>query len=297
MKMKITTICVPCLLERIRYQSELKDTKNGPDIIKACLEILAEGYDPDVCSAELATIVHKKSHDMLGFDPYYEMKEESNRVAVSLLPRARDFIRNSSDPLESAMVVSVTGNVMDFGISERWKTPSALSDNFDLLLSEGLGHNDLDRIKPYLKNGNKIIYFTDNCGEVVLDQLLLEHLKERGCRVVLVVKGEPILTDATIKDVEEFQLGKIVDRVLTTGVFAVGLDMNNIPADLLNEINSADLIISKGMANFEAFSEKILVATAFLLRTKCLPVASALGLPVEINAAKLVLPGWMPEES
>ena len=143
--------------------------------------------------------------------------------------------------------------------------------------------------------GNKIIYFTDNCGEVVLDSLLLEHLRECGSRVVLVVKGEPILTDATMKDVEEFKLAEVVDRVLTTGVFAVGLDMLNIPADLLNELNSADLIISKGMANFEAFSEKILTPTAFLLRTKCLPVASALGLPVEINAAKLVLPGWVPE--
>lgn len=293
--MKITTICVPCLLERIRYQSELKNTKNGPDIIKACLEILSDGYDPDVCSAELATIVHKKSHDMLGFDPYYEMKEESNRVAVSLLPRARAFIRENPNPLGAAVLISVVGNVMDFGISDKWKSPAALSDNFDLLLSEGLGHNDLDLMEPYLRNGNKIIYFTDNCGEVVLDKLLLEVLKKRGCRVVLVVKGEPILTDATMKDVEEFELGNIVDQVLTTGVFAVGLDLNNIPVELSNEISSADLIISKGMANFEAFSEKILAPTAFLLRTKCLPVASALGLPVEINAAKLVLPGWVQE--
>jgi len=292
--MKITTICVPCLLERIRYQSELRDTKNGPDIIKACLKILSEGYDPDVCSAELATIVHKKSHDILGFDPYYKMKEESNRVAVSLLPRARDFIRDSPYPFEAAVVVSVVGNVMDFGISEKWKSPASLRDNFDLLLSEGLGYSDLGKIEPYLSKGKKIIYFTDNCGEVVLDRLLLEHLKERGCIVVLVVKGEPILTDATMKDVEEFELEKIVDQVLTTGVFAVGLDMNNIPEDLRNEINSADLIISKGMANFEAFSENILIPTAFLLRTKCLPVARALGLPKEINAAKLVLPGWVP---
>ena len=293
--MKITTRCVPCLLERIRYQSEMKDAENGPAIIKACLEILSDGYGPDVCSAALATIVHRKSHEMLGFDPYYDMKEESNRVAVSLLPRARDFIRNSPDPLGSAVLVSVVGNVMDFGISEKWNSPCSLSDNFDLLLKEGLGHSDLGLIESYLSDGSRILFFTDNCGEVVLDGLLLEVLKERGCRVVLVVKGVPILTDATMKDVEEFELVKVTDRVLTTGVFAVGLDMENIPVELQEEIESADLIISKGMANFEAFSENILRPTAFLLRTKCLPVARALGLTEEINAAKLVLPGWVQE--
>jgi len=288
--MKITTQCVPCLIERIRYQSELRDDKNGPEIIKAVLEILARDYDPDKCSAEIATDVHRKSHEMLGFDPYFDIKEESNRVAVSLLPRAGEFIERSHDRLEAAMITSIVGNVLDFGISHRWTSPRNLEENFDSLLNEGLGYSDLESIRPYLTHGNNILYFTDNCGEVVLDKLLLEELKDRGCRIVLVVKGEPILTDATMKDVRELELDEMVDKVLTTGAFAVGLNMKRMPAELRKEMDSVDLIISKGMANFEALSENIQHPTAFLLRTKCAPVARALGLEVEINAMKLVLP-------
>lgn len=288
--MKITTRCVPCLIERIRYQSELKDGKNGPEIIKAVLEILARDYDPDKCSAEIATDVHRISHEMLGFDPYFDVKEESNRVVMSLLPRAEEFIDNSDDRLEAAMITSIVGNVLDFGISDKWTSPQSLEENFDSLLNEGLGYSDIEIIRPYLTGGNNILYFTDNCGEVVLDKLLLKELKDRGCRVVLVVKGEPILTDATMKDVRELELEKIVDRVLTTGTFAVGMDMGRMPEELREEFDSVDLIISKGMANFEAMSENISHPTAFLLRTKCVPVAQALGLDLEINAMKLILP-------
>ena len=281
---------MPCLLERIRYQSELKDDSMGPQIIQACLEILVREYGPDKCSADLATKVHKRSHEMLGFDPYYEMKEECNLVALSLLPRARSFIESRDDKLEAAIIVSIVGNVMDFGISEKWTSPRDLRDNFNGLLDEGLGYSDIEQVRPYLQKGKSVLYLTDNCGEIVLDRLLLELLMARGCRVVLVVKGEPILTDATMKEVVELELDKIVDKVLTTGTFAVGIDLKNIPMELKEEMDEADIIISKGMANFEALSENLPLPTAFLLRTKCLPVARALGLDVEINAIKMVHP-------
>ncbi len=291
--MKITTRCVPCLLERIRYQSELKDPERGPSILGECLRILAREYGPERCSAEVATLVHRKSHEMLGFDPYKEMKEESNRVVMELLPRARTFIEKGSDRLEAALTVAIVGNVMDFGISDRWHSPECLRDRFDDLLAEGLGYSDLSGIREYLGEGKRILYLTDNCGEVVLDGLLMEELKALGCTLGLVVKGEAILTDATMEDVGLLGLDEVADDVLTTGKFAVGLDLRDMPNDLRKWMDSADIILSKGMANFEALSEAIPLPTAFLLRTKCLPVATALGLPVEINAAKLVLPGEM----
>ena len=286
--MKITTRCIPCLLERIRFQSELKNGTKSPEIMQACLDILSREYGPDRCSAEVATKVHRKSHEMLGFDPYFEIKEECNRVALSLVPRAWAFIEGRSDKLEAAIIVSIVGNVMDFGISDKWTSPRSLLDNFDVLINEGLGYNDIDKVRPYLQEGKSIIYMTDNCGEVVLDKLLLELLATRGCRVVLVVKGEPILTDATMKDVGELGLDKIVEKVLTTGTFAVGIDLENIPCELRREMENADIIVSKGMANFEALSERLPLPTAFMLRTKCLPVARALGLDIEINALKMV---------
>jgi uncharacterized protein with ATP-grasp and redox domains len=41
------------------------------------------------------------------------------------------------------------------------------------------------------------------------------------------------------------------------------------------------------MANFESISETDLAPVAYLLRTKCSPVANAMGLKKDINAVKL----------
>ncbi len=292
-KLKITTKCVPCLLERIRYQSELRDKDYGPPIIKECLNIISQNYSSDICSAVLATEIHKKCHEMLGFDPYAEIKEQSNRVALNILPRARNYLerfQRTDERFQAAVLISIIGNIMDFGINTKWKDPEALKTNFKSLLEEGLGCDDLPKIRKYIRPESRMIYLTDNCGEIVLDTLLLEELASRGCRVVLVVKGEPVLTDATLKDAEELELDKIVWKVLTTGGFAVGIDLDNIPLELENEIINCDIIIAKGMANFEALSERIVKPTAFLMRTKCQPVAEALGVPAHINAAKLILP-------
>jgi uncharacterized protein with ATP-grasp and redox domains len=127
----------------------------------------------------------------------------------------------------------------------------------------------------------------NNCGEIVFDKLLCKEIKKFDVHLTLVVRGEPILTDATLEDAHEFGLDKIVDRVLTTGCFAVGVDFENMPKDLLNALESADLIISKGMANYETFSETDYRPIAHFLRTKCVPVAEDMGLKTNINVVKI----------
>jgi uncharacterized protein with ATP-grasp and redox domains len=55
--------------------------------------------------------------------------------------------------------------------------------------------------------------------------------------------------------------------------------------ELKEAIQSTDFIISKGMGNFECFTEIGHGPIAYLLRTKCLPVAEALDAPFDKNVA------------
>jgi len=90
--MKIQTECVPCLLKRVIFESELikKNDEVNSRIIRAACDLLGELYDPGVCSAEIATKVHKRVYELLGnVDPYVELKKLSNKVAISLLPLVR----------------------------------------------------------------------------------------------------------------------------------------------------------------------------------------------------------------
>ena len=78
---------------------------------------------------------------------------------------------------------------------------------------------------------------------------------------------------------------------MSTGKFYIGIDWDDVPGDLAEEIRSCGLIIAKGMANFEATSDRGLdVPIVHILRTKCVPVATAMGVPTDINVVKMVRP-------
>ena len=265
------------------------DPDTAMEALLAAAREIGDSRPGDV-SAEVATRVHRAAYEALGTDdPYAESKRLANEVALGLLPRARELYSNSSsgDRLRTAALLSIVGNVLDFGIEGGLSDPMMLEQAFEHLVEEGLGRDDSDLLEELLVTGAKVAYLTDNCGEIVFDQILLQELRERGSHVTLVVKGDPILTDATRADVEELGLAPLVDRVMDTGPLAVGIDMATVPAETRRSIEGADLVISKGMANFESLSDSPIRPIAYLLRTKCHPVASTLGEAKDINVLKL----------
>lgn len=246
-------------------------------------------YDlKDACSAIVATEVHRATYNILETeDPYKAIKNRCNQTALSILPKAEKIIEDSEDKLKSTILCSIIGNVLDFGISSSPEKPEKLVEEFDKLYMEGLGVDDTDKVRDYLEKGKKVIYFADNCGEIVFDKLLCREIKKFDIHLTLVVRGKSILTDATIEEVNEFGFEEIVDDVLTTGCFAVGVDFDRLPEELAKALDSADLIISKGMANYETFSETKYKPIVHLLRTKCEPVAEDMGLRTNINVVKI----------
>ena len=290
--MKIQTECVPCLIKRIIYESE-QSTKN-PEIRKKVVQnacrALGDLYDPNTCSASIATKVHKIAYDTLGdIDPYKELKAESNRVALSLVPRVEEMVKKSADPLMTSMICSIVGNMLDFGIRGGSSHPSQLLDIFEKTISDGLGYDDTVKVKELLKSSRRIVLFTDNCGEIVFDKILCQQIKKYNSDlfITLVVKGEYILSDATMEDAVELGFDEVVDEILTTGCFAVGVDFEKLPDTVEKRLKECDLIICKGMANYESFSETDYKPIAYLLRTKCNSIAGSMGLPLDINAVKI----------
>jgi len=290
--MKIQPECVPCLLKRIIFEAEqsTKDEKLRIKAVQKACRMLAELYDPNKCSASIATKVHKIAYETLGDDdPYKDLKYASNKIAKSLIPRVENLIKSSDDPLRIAMLCSIIGNLMDFGISGASDHPKKLSETFEKTFVEDLGYDDSEEVKKILSKSKRVILFTDNCGEIVFDKVLCKELKNFNPDIYLAVcvKGEPIISDATMDDAVELEFDEVCDEILTTGVFAIGLDFEKLPSMLKKSLDRADLIICKGMANYEAFSETNYKPVAYLLRTKCTAIANSMGLPLNINAIKL----------
>ncbi|WII08199.1 ARMT1-like domain-containing protein [Methanomassiliicoccales archaeon LGM-RCC1] len=282
--MKVHPDCVPCLMKRILFQSRLVPGSDERSSVENGLKVFAEGFSYDKKSVDLATEVHRASYAVLGKDPYHDLKVRADIIAEKFMGMAQDYVDSSDDKLRACLMVSVIGNIMDFGSTGGIDNPEQFEPIFQKLIDQGLGRDDSDRIRAVLDKPGTIVYMFDNCGESQLDKIFIRYLRSHGKRVVGMVRGEPILNDVTYDDAIRSGLDREVDLLLTTGTFYVGIDWRDVPDDLMKEIGNSDLIIAKGMGNYESLSDEALpVPVVHVMRTKCAPVAESIGMPLDQN--------------
>ena len=285
--MRVTPDCVPCLMKRVLFQARLLNNGCESEAVAAALSTYAKEYDPDKNSAAIATEVHRSAYAVMKADPYYQMKLDADRIAGEFLDQVTEYVESSDDSFAAAIRVAVIGNIMDFGVGLAIERPEQFRDRFQSLLDQGIGADDTEKLRAKLKQSKSILYFFDNCGESQFDKLLIKEIQKMGVRVVGVVRGQAILNDVTKEDAERIGLDRILDRVVSTGVFAIGADLSKAGGDLKEELGRADLILAKGMANYESLSDQDAgIPKVFILRTKCEPVAKSLGVPADINVVR-----------
>ena len=142
-------------------------------------------------------------------------------------------------------------------------------------------HDDVAALETFLSNDPKLVlYLTDNAGEVYFDLPLYEHIRKRTDRTVLVVKGGPALNDLTRAELEEAKLEDQFDEVADTGTDGAGVDWGYVSEAFLDLVGAADLVLAKGMANFESLiSHSLLAPVFFLFKAKCGPIQDYLEAP------------------
>jgi hypothetical protein len=177
---------------------------------------------------------------------------------------------------------------MEFDIPGHTFTSQTLAKNLKEAAKD-LYIDDIDQAYELAKKANSILFLSDNAGEIVFDTLLVEQLKNIGVKVTYVVKGGPVLNDATMEDVAFSGMDKLADNVLTTGTDAVGLQKTQVSPEFLRVYDAAELVFAKGMGYAETLTEYKLNKPHFLMfRTKCIPVANYFCAPREKNIAKLM---------
>ena len=129
----------------------------------------------------------------------------------------------------------------------------------------------------------------------MFDKLLMRELKRLGASVFAVVRSAPFQNDALLEDAKAVGLDEVADRILESGADAPGLVLEQAPPELRRLLDEADLIISKGLGNFEMLSEYaeqglIRRPILYVLIAKCEPVARCFGARKGDLIAKLWLP-------
>lgn len=275
--MLIQPDCIPCIFQMA--VSSLRElgisNSRSRDICReiALIPSLAgNGWDvtsPNVIEKVILVIKEALGED----DPFTRIKDEQNTAVLSLKAGLQKDIDRAPHPLQRALNLAIMGNTIDLMLARQpANLEKAIRDRLDAPLPEAL----VDGIEDTFRNSRRIVYLGDNCGEIVLDGILLDFiLKRYDCEITLIVRSVPVMNDVTLREVPEVDLPEGIG-IRANGIQGPypGTRLRRCSAEVQDLIHEADLIISKGGGNFDSFGEEdesVTRKTLFLLLSKCRP--------------------------
>ncbi len=266
--MKAKLECLPCVARQALASARI--ATDNPElqgkIVQAAFGKLSQA-GLDVTPMELGGIVQRTVRSMAGVeDPYRDIKRRSNAFALRKYPQLKKLVAAADNPLAVATKIAITGNIIDFGVPQRLDVEKAL----DQILHTPFAVNDFALFAERVAAVDNILYLGDNAGEIVFDRILIEQFSP-AC-VTVTVKNEPFINDAMEADAQAAGLDESV-RILPIPIYPETTE------EFEQAWSAADLIIAKGQANYEAYSDAS-GPLFFLLVAKCDMVARELGVSV-----------------
>lgn len=264
--------CYLCLLrqslEAARYATT-DESLQRVALRRATQLVLDRGYD--VPPPEIGRAIHRLIKEITGNpDPYFSEKERFNRAMLEHLPLIRKYVAEAEDGLLMAVKFAIAGNSIDAALGKL--RDDVLDDAFHKAVDQEIT-GDYSLFAHAVESAESIFLLTDNAGEIVCDRVLVEHLTRTLHKsVTAAVRGIPILNDATLDDARFCGLTDVVP-VISNGNDGLGTFLSECSVEFLEHFCSADLVIAKGLANYETLvdnktdwqPQKI----AFLFKSKC----------------------------
>ena len=285
--MKIENACVECIIgqtkrvaDAIHADPELRKkidedvlamSKNF-DFAKSPPEVAREVYE------HLAVLAGKK-------DLYDEVKRHSTEKAKAFVPFLRAQIANAQDPFLTAVKIAVAGNVIDLAAEVTFE----LEAEIDKLFHTEFAHDDVALLRRKLAGAKRLLYIGDNAGEHIFDALAIEAFATLfpQLHITYMTRGRPIINDVTFGEAETDGLQHCADLV-DSGVDTPGFVYERANAQARALFDGSDVVLTKGMGNYECLSPAPRSSLAYLLKVKCSVVSRAIGADVGSLICKVV---------
>ena len=266
--------CVPCAIRHC-LKSVRMATDDETVQERVLREVLAMWQRADWRQSPpaMAQHVHRFIRQVTGVaDPYREVKNRYNLLALQMYPGLKGRVDGASDPFEMAVRLSIAGNIIDFGVNAT-VDQTLVEETIARALTDPLDRDVMQRFEEAIARASTILYLGDNAGEVVFDRLLIERMPCE--KVTYVVKGSAIIDDALMEDARVAGLTDLVE-VIDNGSDAPGTILDACSAAFRRRFERAELIVAKGQGNFESLSDTEKNAF-FLLCPKCAVLSRHLG--------------------
>jgi uncharacterized protein with ATP-grasp and redox domains len=268
--------CIPCILNMslkiARFvMKEENQVRRFMNEILAWRSLRGEGWH--VRSPEIVRDVWIKLQEFSGYQDLLKgLKEEQNRKALKIFPLAKDIVLKSHDPFLEALKFAIAGNALDSMIGEEGDLTQKVMGKLDKSV---ISLESADRLRERLQKSHRLVYLSDNCGEIVFDRLLIEVIKGTfETKIILVTRTLPVLNDATLRDAYSVGLGEVVP-LIENGIPEPfpSTTLKKVSHEAREAMKESDLLISKGAGNHDTLTEEesLRGKVSFLLHGKCHP--------------------------
>ena len=253
--MRMNAYCQRCLRDK-RLNAFPRDA--APERVEAyrqrVTELIRSGTH--LCTPEVDYAIGQVYRELFGAPrDFSAINHHFNALMLDLEPDLAANVARAADPLARAVQYAMMGNFIDFAALdnvEEGKLRALLDGAADVPVDAGM----LSALREEVTGARSLAFFTDNCGEIVADKVLLRALRalNPGMSVTVVVRGEPTGNDATLADAAQVGLDTVADRVIGNGTGIPGNPMGRISPEAGAVARSADVLIAKGQANYESMS-------------------------------------------
>ena len=252
MSFAIDTQCLLCHLRRNLEVVKPLGTEEqamafAKDMMRLYLEA-PEGVSSPWFNPQTADLMLK--HYGLPLDRMQEEKDLSNRFVMERLDLIRQKVESSADPVYAGLQFAILGNYLDFAALQGQVSFEKLEAMLDKAFDMDLDREVYVRFCRELEAGKNLLYLTDNAGEIGFDRIFAEEIAKKypHLQIIFCVRGDVILNDATRADAEAVG---IPFPLIDNGNRVPGTQIDMLGQEALAALNSADVILAKGMANCE----------------------------------------------
>lgn len=250
--MLINNECRECILNKYskRYPENIADDVKE-EYIKKLKDIL-DKYSLSLSAPEILEKIAILQKDMFDYhEDLTECKKYYNNLLLSLEDEMWDKLMASDDYFSLAVGYAMTGNYIDFGANSNISEDFLREKLFDAINLE-FDKDELLNLKNDILSKNSLVFLTDNCGEIVTDKILIRAILNLNpdIKISVIVRGSDVLNDATLSDAKDVGLDLVVP-VYSNGTAICGTALERITDESRRIFENGDIIISKGMGNFE----------------------------------------------
>lgn len=246
---------------------------------KRGVKILCENPPENYCAPLLMRDIdglHRKIFGC-GID-YSHEKKLFNSALLNIEEDLYGKITGAADPLFEALKYAMASNYIDFArLSDLNET--AVAQVISAAQEIAIDGKTYSSFKNRLSGADTLCYLHDNCGEIVLDKILIRVIRKLYPRikVTCVVRGGEIINDVTVSDAAQVKLYDVAE-VVSNGTNVPGTYLKEVSPEVINLLKS-DVVISKGLGNLETlYGEGFSAFYAFTC--KCAHIAERFFAPV-----------------